>query len=104
VGNDVLIGANAVVVSDVPDNSIAVGIPATIKPRQTKPVAAQKKRPEFKCNFLCNWLERGVRGFASPIWQLELLRLLMRQRPWTLPFLFALSSAYYLRMAMPAGS
>ena len=33
IGNNVLIGANAVVVSDVPDNSIAVGVPATIRPR-----------------------------------------------------------------------
>ena len=34
VGNNVLIGANAVVVRDVPDNSIAVGVPATIRPRK----------------------------------------------------------------------
>lgn len=33
VGNDVEIGANAVVLCDVPDNSIAVGIPARILPR-----------------------------------------------------------------------
>ncbi|SRR6266568_2049916 len=33
IGNNVLIGANAVVIRDVPDNSIAVGVPATIKPR-----------------------------------------------------------------------
>ena len=33
VGNDVLIGANAVVVRDVPDNCIAVGVPAEHKPR-----------------------------------------------------------------------
>ncbi len=38
IGNDVAIGANAVVLCDVPDNSIAVGIPAQIKPR--KPAAA----------------------------------------------------------------
>src|SRR6266852_2764281 len=31
VGNNVLIGANAVVIRDVPDNSIAVGVPAVIK-------------------------------------------------------------------------
>jgi serine O-acetyltransferase len=35
VGNNVLIGANAVVIRDVPDNSIAVGVPAVIKPRPT---------------------------------------------------------------------
>lgn len=34
IGNNVLIGANAVVVRDVPDNSVAVGVPAIIKPRR----------------------------------------------------------------------
>jgi len=34
IGNDVTIGANTVVLNDVPDNSIAVGIPAMIKPKQ----------------------------------------------------------------------
>ena len=34
IGNDVAIGANAVVLSDVPDNCIAVGIPAQVKPRR----------------------------------------------------------------------
>jgi serine O-acetyltransferase len=33
IGNDVLIGANAVVLCDVPDGSIAVGVPAVVKPR-----------------------------------------------------------------------
>ena len=33
IGNNVLIGANAVVIQDVPDNSIAVGVPAVVKPR-----------------------------------------------------------------------
>ena len=33
VGNNVLIGANAVVIHDVPDDSMAVGVPAVIKPR-----------------------------------------------------------------------
>lgn len=32
IGNHVFIGANAVVICDVPDNSIAVGVPAVIKP------------------------------------------------------------------------
>jgi len=36
IGNDVAIGANAVVITDVPSNSIAVGVPAKIRPR--KPV------------------------------------------------------------------
>ena len=34
IGNDVAIGANAVVLCDVPDHSIAVGIPAQVKPRK----------------------------------------------------------------------
>lgn len=33
IGNRVFIGANAVVLRDVPDDSIAVGVPAVIKPR-----------------------------------------------------------------------
>jgi serine O-acetyltransferase len=33
IGDDVNIGANAVVLSDIPSHSIAVGIPATIKPK-----------------------------------------------------------------------
>lgn len=33
IGDDVSIGANAVVLQDVPSNSIAVGVPATIRPR-----------------------------------------------------------------------
>ena len=32
IGNNVRIGANAVVVSDVPDDSVAVGVPATARP------------------------------------------------------------------------
>jgi serine O-acetyltransferase len=34
IGNNTIIGANAVVLCDVPDNSIAVGVPAVIKPRR----------------------------------------------------------------------
>jgi serine O-acetyltransferase len=33
IGDNVLIGANAVVITDVPPNSMAVGVPAVIKPR-----------------------------------------------------------------------
>ena len=33
IGNNVAIGANAVVTCNVPDNHIAVGVPATVKPR-----------------------------------------------------------------------
>lgn len=34
IGDDVVIGANAVVISDVPANSLAVGVPARIIPRR----------------------------------------------------------------------
>jgi serine O-acetyltransferase len=34
IGDNVLIGANAVVICDVPDDCIAVGVPAIIKPRR----------------------------------------------------------------------
>ncbi|MBX3618715.1 MAG: serine acetyltransferase [Rhizobacter sp.] len=34
IGDNVLIGANAVVTRDVPSNSIAVGIPAVVRPRR----------------------------------------------------------------------
>ena len=36
IGDDVAIGANAVVLQDIPDNSLAVGVPAKIKPRPSK--------------------------------------------------------------------
>jgi len=36
IGDDVAVGANAVVIADVPSNSIAVGVPAKVRPR--KPV------------------------------------------------------------------
>jgi serine O-acetyltransferase len=42
IGNDVAIGANAVVITDVPSNSIAVGVPARILPRRTsQPIASE---------------------------------------------------------------
>lgn len=34
IGDNVVIGANAVVLCDVPANSIAVGVPAVVKPRK----------------------------------------------------------------------
>jgi serine O-acetyltransferase len=37
VGNNVLIGANAVVVRDVPDDHVAVGVPAVLRPRRATP-------------------------------------------------------------------
>jgi serine O-acetyltransferase len=36
IGDNVVIGANAVVLCDIPANSIAVGVPATIKPRSSQ--------------------------------------------------------------------
>lgn len=38
IGDDVLIGANAVVLCDVPPNSIAVGVPARVRPRIQVPL------------------------------------------------------------------
>lgn len=43
IGNRVSIGANAVVLCDVPDDCIAVGIPALIKPRR-KPAEFSQSR------------------------------------------------------------
>ena len=37
VGNDSFVGANAVVITDVPPYSIAVGVPAVVKPRRDAP-------------------------------------------------------------------
>jgi serine O-acetyltransferase len=42
IGDDVLIGANAVVVRDVPPNSIAVGVPAVVRPRTAAPTGAAR--------------------------------------------------------------
>jgi serine O-acetyltransferase len=41
IGDNVVIGANSVVLSDVPDNSIAVGIPAVVKPQRFYRTASQ---------------------------------------------------------------
>lgn len=47
IGDDVLIGANAVVLTNVPSNSIAVGVPARILPRQpaSSPVPNRDSAP-----------------------------------------------------------
>jgi serine O-acetyltransferase len=44
IGDNVLIGANAVVITDVPANSIAIGVPAVIKPRKPQ-LAGAAARP-----------------------------------------------------------
>lgn len=38
IGDDVAVGANAVVIADVPSNSIAVGVPAKVRPRKSASV------------------------------------------------------------------
>lgn len=47
IGDNVVIGANAVVLCDVPDNSVAVGVPAVVKPRRDlQTLAPQLVPPE----------------------------------------------------------
>ena len=43
IGDDVSIGANAVVLKDVPANSIAIGVPAQIRPK--KPARVEEEHP-----------------------------------------------------------
>jgi serine O-acetyltransferase len=45
IGNNVVIGANAVVVRDVPDDSVAVGIPAVVRPRARAGAGATETMP-----------------------------------------------------------
>jgi serine O-acetyltransferase len=45
IGDDSAIGANAVVLCDVPANCIAVGVPARILPQRVKPVGAVEEQP-----------------------------------------------------------
>lgn len=42
IGDDVLIGANAVVLTDVPSNCIAVGVPARVLPRKAAVTASKE--------------------------------------------------------------
>jgi serine O-acetyltransferase len=44
IGSDSCIGANAVVLTDVPPHSIATGIPATVRPRKSK----EQRREEWR--------------------------------------------------------
>jgi serine O-acetyltransferase len=46
IGDDVAIGANAVVISDVPCSSIAVGVPAKIRQRHPQPGLSEIKQME----------------------------------------------------------
>lgn len=46
IGNDVAIGANAVVLCDVPDGCIAVGIPARVLPRKDSDAAVTTEPPQ----------------------------------------------------------
>ncbi|MES2992943.1 MAG: serine acetyltransferase [Pseudomonadota bacterium] len=41
IGNNVVIGANAVVLCDVPDDCLAVGVPAIVKPRSRRTVPSE---------------------------------------------------------------
>jgi len=43
IGDDVSVGANAVVLTDVPSNSVAVGVPAIIKPKRDRMEPAPPK-------------------------------------------------------------
>jgi len=45
IGDDVAIGANAVVITDVPANSLAVGVPARIVPRKSAPATVDGEQP-----------------------------------------------------------
>jgi serine O-acetyltransferase len=42
IGDDVQIGANAVVLTDVPSNCVAVGVPARVLPRKSAPAASEE--------------------------------------------------------------
>jgi serine O-acetyltransferase len=44
IGDDVVIGANAVVLTDVISNSVAVGVPARILPRKTPGLASSERQ------------------------------------------------------------
>jgi serine O-acetyltransferase len=45
IGDDVAIGANAVVLIDVPSNSVAVGVPARVLPRRAISPAITEELP-----------------------------------------------------------
>lgn len=41
IGDNSIIGANAVVIADVPPNSVAIGVPAVVKPRRPQSTTAR---------------------------------------------------------------
>ncbi len=45
IGDDAAIGANAVVLTDVPANHVAVGIPAVVKPKRSGPKPVESEIP-----------------------------------------------------------
>ena len=45
IGDNVVVGANAVVLCDVPANSIAVGVPAVVKPRRNDTESSGQSGP-----------------------------------------------------------
>ncbi len=45
IGNRVVIGAHAVVTRDLPDDVVAIGAPATYKPRTKFPTSARSAQP-----------------------------------------------------------
>jgi serine O-acetyltransferase len=45
IGDDVAIGANAVVLTDVPSGAVAVGVPAVVKMRHAEPELVERGRP-----------------------------------------------------------
>lgn len=48
IGDNSVIGANSVVICDVPANSIAVGVPAVIKPRQNRLALVADSEPRTR--------------------------------------------------------
>ena len=59
VGDNVLIGANAVVLCDVSDNSVAVGVPAVVKPRRPHLVGASAAADSATLRLGGPWLAPG---------------------------------------------
>lgn len=67
IGDNVLIGANAVVVTDVPSDCIAIGVPATIKPRypeQRERPGAASRRPRPRAEALALSADRRCTSSA----------------------------------------